>query len=141
MLARSRAVQRVGVVSSLWDLLGFRSELVAIDLLHTLDLGCATFAAGSLLAEELREPSRGANKQERLAGLSRELQAWHQGSPQRSQLHELAENMIQASGKAPTLAATGAELRYLIGWLDELASSEQHRGFFPESTTSYGSNA
>ncbi|MCP4244542.1 MAG: hypothetical protein GY772_28710 [bacterium] len=108
MLARSRGVQRVGVVSSLWDLPGFRSELVAIDLLHTLDLGCAAFTAGSLLAEELRELARGANKQERLDSLNRDLQAWYRRTPQRSQLHELTENMIQASGKAPNLAAKGA---------------------------------
>ncbi len=127
LVGRASAQLLPGAVSALFDIPGFRAESIAIDLLHTADLGVTSFAAGSLLHEEMREPTRGATNEERLRALNRELAEFYDRHPARSTIAELTPQAIQMSGKSPALKSKAAEARYLVPWLNELASSEEHR--------------
>ncbi|MCP4243104.1 MAG: hypothetical protein GY772_21330 [bacterium] len=129
LLARTRA-QQTGLVSALFDIPGFRAESIAIDLLHTADLGVTSEAAGSLLWEELLEPTRGGTKELRLASLNGELQEFYRSHDVKSRLLELTAQSVQSPGKPPSLRAKAAETRYLVPWFRELASSNTHRSHF-----------
>ncbi len=130
-LARARN-QRAGLASPLFDIPGFRVEHIAIDLLHTGDLGVVSFAAGSLLFDELQELGRGANKTERLRRLNAELRNWNRAHHPKSTINELTEKMVKREGAAPMLRAKAAESRYVLPWLAELARSPRFRGKFEQ---------
>ncbi len=72
---RRAARERAGFVSAVFSLPGFQMQYVAVDVLHTADLGVSALALGSLLAELLREVQWGRNKEERLQRLNAELKA------------------------------------------------------------------
>ncbi len=118
---RRAAQEPAGLVSAVFSLPGFQLQYVAVDVLHTADLGVSALALGSLFAELLREVQWGRHKEQRLQRLNAELKAWYQENPQPSQLQQLSESAIREAGKPPQLKAKGAECRYLVPFAAVLA--------------------
>ncbi len=113
--------EREGVVSAAFSLPGFQLQHIAVDVLHTADLGVSALALGSLFAELLREPRWGRSKEQRLQQLNAELKAWYRRTRPPSQIQQITEQMVRQEGKAPQLQAKGAECRYLVPFGAELA--------------------
>ena len=116
------------VPSPLVNCPGFTYLLVAIDVLHALDLGLSQEVLGSLFFECMRDHLPGRNKDERLEELQQELKLWYELHRPPSELDSLTHDMIVREGKAPRLRAKGAETRHLVLFGVHLATKFEGQG-------------
>jgi hypothetical protein len=99
----------------------FTYDLVAIDWLHTMDLGVTQDIGGSLLYSSLRL-QEGSSRQAQLKCLWEKIKAFYQHSKPSSRLDHLTEDMLWAkSATTPKLKAKGGETRYLVPFFLQLA--------------------
>jgi hypothetical protein len=98
---------------------GFRLDYVAIDWLHTVDLGVSQDILGNVFCEFMA--TQGGNKSQQLKTLWQRIRQYYQEVKPSSQLDGLTWDMVQSTGKSPKLKAKGGETRYLVPLAAELA--------------------
>lgn len=98
---------------------GFNLDMVAIDWLHTVDLGVSQDMIGCLLIEaaQLEE----GNKSSQLQRIWSKIRAYYAEVKPPSQLDNLTFDMLVQPGKSPKLKAKGGETRYLVPFAKRLA--------------------
>jgi hypothetical protein len=110
-----------GPLSGLFSLPGFVVSMLKTDFLHTLDLGCAQEAIGSLFWEALVH-FPGASQKDRVQGLWADVRAYYREVRPATQLVGLTLEMVKKPGSSAKLRAKGAETRYLVPYAARLAS-------------------
>eukprot|EP00974_Lingulodinium_polyedra_P045324 4346291-Lingulodinium_polyedra.AAC.1 len=110
------------VPSCIFALPGVDLEMVAIDVLHAVDLGVAQDAIGNALWEFLHSACcAGANLKEKAKQTWMLLKDHYKQVAPPTRLQNLTLEMIRQPGKPPKLRAKGAETRCMIGFAAECA--------------------
>lgn len=110
--------------SCIFQLPGFTLDMVTIDVLHALDLGCSQDIVGNVLWEVLHSrvcPEK--NLQLKIEGLWTKLKLHYRtlGTPNRLQGLTLA--MVRQEGKGPKMRTKGAETKGLVPFALECAQA------------------
>lgn len=93
----------------------FRSTIVQIDWLHTVDQGTAAEYLGNFMFL-LQAKLPGATFKERVSSLFREIVQYYSECPCDSELQYLTPGMIRVGSKSPKLNCKAAVARQLIPW-------------------------
>ena len=107
--------------SALFGIPGFRLEHIAIDAMHSADLGVFQDVIGSLLWVEVNNKSWFHSAREGMASLNARLAAYYAAHPGLSQLKVVKSILRSKNPSYPTLRAKAAQTRHLIGFCLALA--------------------
>ena len=99
---------------------GFRSSIVKIDWLHSVDQGVGADFLGNVFLLLCRK-MEGRNKKERLRALMLRLNAWYTDNKVTSRLNTLTPGMIRKQKASPKLRCKAAECRALIPFAEYAA--------------------
>ena len=119
-----RRQRREGIsISVLFAIPGFLLSMVAIDVLHTADLGVSQEAFGNLFYAFFSHPLCTApNRLLKIQQLWLRIQSYYKRALPSTTLNSLTAEMVKRSGKAPRLRAKAAETRHLVPFGVELAA-------------------
>ena len=99
--------------SPLFSIPGFSLNMVVIDVLHCMDLGCTQDMLGNVLWEGL-SLYPGTSRAKKLKSLWAAMKAHYKSMKTPVQLQNITEEMIKREKKSPKLKAKGAETRHLV---------------------------
>ena len=100
--------------SVLFDLPGFATEMITIDVLHASDLGFTQDLLGNIIWEYARYVAHGANLEARMDVVWTKLKKHYETMHTTNRLHALTVEMVRPPGKKPKMRTKGAETRNLV---------------------------
>ena len=101
--------------SPLFNAIGFSLDMVMIDVLHCMDLGCTQDILGNIFWEAIDWLcTTGRTKKDKVAELWSKVRVYYSQLQPPTQLQGLTLEMIKGQKKAPKLRAKGAETRHLV---------------------------
>ena len=100
--------------SPLFRAMGFSLDMVLIDVLHCMDLGCTQDILGNICFEALQWVCKGSSRKEQVSDLWGQIQQYYKEFSPPTMLQGLTVEMIKRQKKAPKLKAKGAETRHLV---------------------------
>ena len=103
---------------------GLRLEHVAIDVLHTVDLGVASHVIANTMVEVMKLGQWGRTYGEQVTGLSADLKSWYRRSG--SSLHKLKGKLtidrLRSKGGWPKLKAKASATRHMAHYCLDIAT-------------------
>ena len=110
------------VIPVLFNTLGFRVELVMIDVLHCVDLGVASHIVGNIFWLCIAKHVLGPNIPDSIAKLNSKMKQWEKDNrvPHKYR-SDLTKDRIRADGEWPKLKGKAAPMHYLATFALELA--------------------
>ena len=118
------AVPRVVSQVAFFRLPGVTGENICIDVLHTLCLGVAAHATGSVLADLIDQRSLGRNVPQRLQRVWGRIRELYVEFGATNRLNNLRHSMFVKTGKFSELSARAAEIRSLVPILGQICQEE-----------------
>lgn len=103
-------------LSPLFNAPCFRSTVMQIDWLHTIDQGTAADYLGNFMYLLCCSKMPGADHKKRVSSLFLDIMQFYEVCPQDSQLQYLTVGMIRVGSKSPHLNCKAAVARNLIPW-------------------------
>eukprot|EP00969_Alexandrium_andersonii_P250646 11078119-Alexandrium_andersonii.AAC.1 len=108
--------------SPLFSIPGFTLDMVVIDVLHCMDLGCSQDMLGNVFWEGLSLYTA-RNRSEQIKLLWASMKAHYKAMKTPVQLQSITEEMLKKDKKPPKLKAKGAETRHLVLFGLEIAQA------------------
>lgn len=100
--------------SPLFKAIGFKLDMVMIDVLHCMDLGCTQDMLGNLFWEALDVVCNGRGRKAKVDDLWSRIREYYKEFHPTTMLQGLTLEMIKQQKKSPKLRAKGAETRHLV---------------------------
>jgi len=111
------------MISKLFSVPWISTSIFKVDWLHAVDQGVAADFAGNILLYLIKERLPGPNQTSRCEDLWRRLQKWYVDHGIGDRLQNLTLSMLCKQKGYPKLRCSAAQMRAMVPWLQELATT------------------